>query len=91
VSVTLAFLAFRVVHKRHDPGRCFGAVWVVSLSSATVNFAYECGQTHHVVAGGYLALVSVFGMVIFHEFLVQFAEGAEYVLGNKRPRYGCGG
>jgi Protein of unknown function (DUF2637) len=88
VSVTFAFLAFRAVHKRRDPSRCFRVVWVASLSSATVNFAYEYGHTHNVIAGGYLALLSVFGMVIFHEFLAQFEEGADYVRRNKRPPYG---
>ncbi len=77
--MTFAFLAFRAVHKQHDPSRCYRVVWVASLSSATVNFAYEYGHTPQRVAGGYLALLSVFGMVIFHEFLSQFEEGAEYV------------
>ena len=89
VTVTFAFLAFRAVHKRRDPGRCQRVVWAASLSSATVNFAYEYGYTHHnVVAGAYLALLSVFGMMIFHEFLAQFEEGAEYVRRNKRPPWG---
>ncbi len=88
VSVTFAFLAFRAVHKHRDPGRCFRVVWAASLASATVNFAYEYGHTHNLIAGGYLALLSLFGMVIFHEFLAQFEEGAEYVRRSKRPPYG---
>ena len=40
------------------------------------------------IAGVYLAALSVFGMVIFHEFLAQFEEGAEYVRRNKRPPWG---
>lgn len=89
ISVTFAFLAFRAIHKQKDPTRCYRVVWAASLSSATVNFAYEYSATgHNVIAGGYLGLLSVFGMVIFHEFLSQFEEGAEYVRRAKRPAYG---
>lgn len=88
VSVTFAFLAFRAIHKHRDPARSQRVVWAASLSSATVNFAYEYGFTHNVIAGFYLAALSVFGMVIFHEFLAQFEEGAEYVRRNKRPPWG---
>lgn len=89
ISVTFAFLAFRAVHKQKDPTRCYRVVWVAALSSAVVNFAYEYGATHHnVIAGGYLGLLSMFGMVIFHEFLSQFEEGNEYIRRSKRPSYG---
>ena len=88
VSVTFAFLAFRAIHKRRDTGRSQRVVWAASVSSATVNFTYEYGQTHNVIAGLYLAVLSVFGMVIFHEFLAQFEEGAEYVRRSSRPAYG---
>ncbi len=89
VSVTFGFLAFRAVHKRRDPGRCQRVVWAALLASATVNFAYEYGYTHHnLVASAYMALLSVFGVTIFHEFLAQFEEGAEYVRLSKRPPWG---
>jgi Protein of unknown function (DUF2637) len=89
ISVTFAFLAFRAIYKQKDPTRCYRVVWAASLSSATVNFAYEYSATdHNVIAGGYLGLLSVFGMVIFHEFLSQFEQGAEYVRRAKRPSYG---
>ncbi len=89
VSVTFAFLALRAIHKRRDPGRCQKVVWAASLSSATVNFAYEYSHTgHNVIAGLYLAALSVFGMVIFHEFLAQFEDGADYIRRNKRPPWG---
>ena len=77
VSVTFAFLAFRAVRKQKAPDRCNRVVWGAAIASATVNFAYE--YTHsgrNLVAGGYLALLSLFGMVMFHEFLDQFEEGA---------------
>ncbi len=89
VSVTFAFLAFRAIHKHRNPARSQKVVWAASLSSATVNFAYEYGHTHHnLIAGAYLAVLSMFGMVIFHEFLAQFQDGAEYVRHGKRPRWG---
>jgi|GEM_PF-5604751 len=89
VSVTFGFLAFRAVHKRRDPGRCQRVVWAALLASATVNFAYEYGYTHHnLVAGAYMALLSVFGVTIFHEFLAQFEEGAEYIRRSRRPPWG---
>jgi hypothetical protein len=89
VSVTFAFLAFRAIHKHRDPSRCQRVVWAASLVSAVVNFNYEYTYTHdNLIAGLYLAVLSVFGMVIFHEFLAQFEEGAEYVRRNKRPPWG---
>ena len=75
VSVTFAFLAFRAVRKQKAPDRCNRVVWGAALASATVNFAYEYTHSgHNLVAGGYLALLSLFGMVMFHEFLDQFEE-----------------
>ena len=69
VSVTFAFLAF---HKHRDPSRCQRVVWAASPASAIVNFNYEYTYTHdNLIAGLYLAVLSVFGMVIFHEFLAQ--------------------
>jgi hypothetical protein len=80
VSVTFAFLAFRAVRLRKSPLRCQRVVWGAALASATVNFAYEyIHSNHNVVAGGYLGLLSLFGMVMFHEFLDQFEEGTGYV------------
>jgi Protein of unknown function (DUF2637) len=88
VSVTFAFLAFRAVRKQKAPDRCYRVVWGAALASATVNFAYEYTHSgHNLVAGGYLALLSLFGMVMFHEFLDQFEEGTAYIkLAN--PRFG---
>jgi len=76
VSVTFAFLAFRAVRLRKAPDRCYRVVWGAAVASATVNFAYEFSHSgHNLVAGGYLALLSLFGMVMLHEFLAQFEEG----------------
>ncbi len=88
VSVTFAFLAFRAVRRQKAPDRCYRVVWGAAVASATVNFAYEYGHSgYNLVAGGYLALLSLFGMVMFHEFLDQFEEGAAYVK-RANPRFG---
>jgi hypothetical protein len=88
VSVTFAFLAFRAVRMKKAPDRCYRVVWGAAVASATVNFAYEYTHSgHNIIAGGYLALLSLFGMVMLHEFLDQFEEGAAYVKrGN--PKFG---
>jgi Protein of unknown function (DUF2637) len=88
VSVTFAFLAFRAVRVKKAPDRCYRVVWGAAIASATVNFAYECTHSgHNVIAGGYLALLSLFGMVMLHEFLDQFEEGAAYVK-RDNPKFG---
>jgi hypothetical protein len=80
VSVTFAFLAFRAVRMKKAPDRCYRVVWGAAIASATVNFAYEYTHSdHNIIAGGYLALLSLFGMVMLHEFLDQFEEGTAYV------------
>src|SRR6266550_1505069 len=59
-----------------------------ALASATVNFTDEYGHSgHNAVAGGYLGLLSLFGMVMFHEFLDQFEEGTGYVK-RENPKFG---
>jgi hypothetical protein len=88
VSVTFAFLAFRAVRMKKAPDRCYRVVWGAAIASATVNFAYEYTHSgHNIVAGGYLALLSLFGMVMLHEFLDQFEEGAAYVK-RSNPKFG---
>jgi hypothetical protein len=88
VSVTFAFLAFRAVRMRQAPDRCYRVVWGAAVASATVNFAYEYTHSgHNLIAGGYLALLSLFGMVMLHEFLAQFEEGAAYVK-RSSPKFG---
>jgi hypothetical protein len=76
VSMTFAFLAFRAVRMKKAPDRCYRVVWGAAVASATVTFAYEYTHSgHNIIAGGYLALLSLFGMVMLHEFLDQFEEG----------------
>lgn len=88
VSVTFAFLAFRAVRLQKSSMRCQRVVWGAAVAAATVNFAYEYTHSgHNLVAGGYLALLSLFGMVMFHEFLNQFEEGTGYVK-RENPAFG---
>ena len=88
VSVTFALLALRAVRMKKAPDRCYRVVWGAAVASATVNFAYEYTHSgHNIIAGGYLALLSLFSMVMLHEFLDQFEEGTAYVKrGN--PKFG---
>ena len=88
VSVTFALLAFRAVRKQKAPDRSYRVVWGAAIASALVNFNYEyTASGHNLVAGGYLALLSLFGMVMFHEFLHQFEEGTGYIR-REKPRFG---
>lgn len=88
VSVTFALLAFRAVRKQKAPDRSYRVVWVAALAAATVNFNYEYGASgHNLVAGAYLALLSLFGMFMFHEFLHQFEEGTGHIKRGK-PVFG---
>jgi len=88
VSVTFAFLAFRAVRMAKPPDRCRRVVWSAALASAAINFAYEYTDSgHNLVAGGYLALLSLLGMIMFHEFLDQFEEGTGEVR-RKNPAFG---
>jgi hypothetical protein len=84
VSVTFAMLAFRAVRKQKTPDRCYRVVWGAAIASATINFSYESSNP---LAGGYVALLSLFGMVMFDEFLNQFEEGAASVR-RENPKFG---
>lgn len=80
VAVAFGFLAFRAVKKRRSPDRSNRVVWGAALASAGINFFHEIGLPEGSGLGGaYLALLSVFGMVMFHEFLDQFTEGTEWI------------
>jgi hypothetical protein len=87
VSVTFAMLAFRAVRKQKAPDRCYRVVWGAALASATINFAHEYGASGQALAGGYVGLLSLFGMVMFDEFLNQFEEGAQTVR-RENPKFG---
>ena len=77
VSVTFAMLAFRAVRKGKTPDRCYRVVWGAALASATINFSYEYGKSGNALAGGYVGLLCLFGMVMFDEFLNQFEDRSD--------------
>jgi hypothetical protein len=87
VSVTFAMLAFRAVKRGKAPDRCYRVVWGAALASATINFAYEYGKSGNVLAGGYVAMLSLFGMLMFDEFLNQFEQGVDTVR-RQNPKFG---
>jgi hypothetical protein len=88
VSVAFAFLAFRAVRRGKAPDRCYRVVWGAAGASASINFSYEYGQSGNLLAGGYVGLLSVLGMVMFHEFLSQFEDGAEVRVRRENPKFG---
>jgi hypothetical protein len=88
VALSFGFLAFRAIKRGQSPDRANRLVWAAALASAVINFAHEAGLPDGSWLGGaYLGLMSVFGMLIFHEFLAQFEEGAEAVH-RKTPKFG---
>jgi hypothetical protein len=87
VSVTFAMLAFRAVRKQKAPDRCYRVVWGAAIASATINFAHEYETSGNALAGGYVGLLSLFGMVMFDEFLNQFEEGTASVR-RENPKFG---
>ena len=87
VSVTFAMLAFRAIKRGKAPDRCYRVVWGAALASATINFAHEFSKSGNALAGGYVALLSLFGMFMFDEFLNQFEEGADNVR-RENPKFG---
>jgi hypothetical protein len=41
-------------------------VWGAATASAAINFSYEYDQSGNLLAGGYVGLLSVLGMTMFH-------------------------
>lgn len=90
VAIGFGVLAFRAVRKTRSPDRANRVVWGAALASAGINFVHEFGrgQDGSLIGGGYLALLSLFGMVMFHEFLDQFEDGANAPVRRSNPRFG---
>jgi hypothetical protein len=88
VSVAFALLAFRAVRRGKAPDRCYRVVWGAAGASASINFSYEYGQSSNLIAGGYVSLLSVLGMVMFHEFLSQFEDGTDNRIRRENPKFG---
>lgn len=85
VAIAFALLAFRAVKKGLNPDRATHIAWAAMLASAGLNFFHEVGGSS--LGAVYLAILSVLGMLIFHEFLAQFEEGADYVA-RQNPKFG---
>lgn len=88
VAISFGFLAFRAVRKMRSPERAYRVVWGATAASALINYIHEAtvpGGSW--LGGGYLAILSLFGMLIFHEFLEQFVEGAAYIQ-RVNPKFG---
>src|SRR5207247_2651587 len=75
VAIGFGVLACRALRRRRSPDRAYRVVWGAAIASSTINFSHEYQVSHNIVGGGYLGLLSLFGMVMFHEFLDQFSEG----------------
>ncbi|MFI7608508.1 DUF2637 domain-containing protein [Micromonospora sp. NPDC049366] len=88
VSIAFGFLAFRAIRAERSPDRCNSMVRGASLASALINFVHEVNLPEGTWLGGfYLALLSVLGVVMFHEFLDQFGEGTGKVR-REKPHFG---
>lgn len=90
VAIGFGVLAFRAVRKTRSPDRANRVVWGAALASAGINFFHEYGrgQDGSMIGGAYLALLSLFGMVMFHEFLDQFEDGADASVRRSNPKFG---
>lgn len=80
VGIAFAFLAFRAVRRRRSPDRAVRVAWGAAVASGIMNFGHEAGLPGGTwLGGGYLAFLSLMVMVMFHELLDQFTEGAAYI------------
>lgn len=85
VAVAFGALAFRAIAKERNPDRAYRVVWMATAASAGINFFHEVGGS--TLGAGYLAILSLFGMLIFHELLAQFEEGAAWIK-RTNPKFG---
>ncbi|MBQ1048491.1 DUF2637 domain-containing protein [Micromonospora sp. C51] len=88
VSIAFGFLAFRAIKTNRSPDRCNAMVKGAAFASALINFVHEVNLPDGTWLGGsYLALLSVLGVVMFHEFLDQFGDGNGTVR-RAKPHFG---
>lgn len=85
VAIAFALLAFRAVRKEMNPDRAVRIAAAAMLASAGINFLHEVGGSK--LGAGYLAILSLLGMLIFDELLAQFEEGAEHIK-RSNPKFG---
>jgi hypothetical protein len=87
IAISFGFLAFRAVSAGRSPERANRVVMATAAASALINYGHEVSNGGSKLGGGYLALLSVLGMLIFHEFLDQFTEGTAYIQ-RVNPKFG---
>lgn len=85
VAISFGLLAFRAIRKARNPDRATWIAWGAMLASSSINFGHEVGGSQ--LGAAYLATLSLLGMLIFHEFLAQFEEGAARVQ-RDNPKFG---
>jgi hypothetical protein len=85
VAIAFALLAFRAVRKEMNPDRAVRIAAAAMIASAGINFLHEVGGSK--LGAGYLAILSLLGMLIFDELLAQFEEGAEHIK-RSNPKFG---
>jgi hypothetical protein len=88
VAVSFGVLAFRAIRKERNPDRATRIAWGAMIASAAIQYGHEAGLIDgSALGGGYLALLSLLGMLIFHEFLGQFEDGAAWIK-RDNPKFG---
>jgi hypothetical protein len=86
VGIAFAFLSFRAVKKRRSPERCLQVAQGATIASAVIQFGHEV-RNGTWLGGSYLAVLSFFGLLIFHELLDQFVEGTAWIR-REKPKFG---
>ncbi|MFI5895608.1 DUF2637 domain-containing protein [Actinoplanes sp. NPDC051513] len=86
VAISFALLAFRAVKKNLNPDRAVRIAGLAMCASAGINFLHEVGGSK--LGAGYLAILSLLGMLIFDELLGQFELGADNEVRRKNPKFG---
>ncbi|MEV0649877.1 DUF2637 domain-containing protein [Phytomonospora sp. NPDC050363] len=89
VSVVSALLSFVAVRRRRDPSKFLKYTWGIALLSAFINGVHMFGETGSLVAGLYLAGLSILAVALIHSFLDLFTQGVEYIEDKRRtPKFG---
>lgn len=88
VGISFGLLAFLAVKNGRNPDRSARLAAIAMIAGAGINFLHEATLPDGSWLGGaYLALMSTFGLMIFHELLAQFENGAGVVV-RVNPKFG---
>lgn len=82
ISIAYGVQAFRAANKGHDTDGAEKVVLIGAMMSATLNFFHGL-QEWTLLAGCYLAFLSLMGMRMFHDLLKQFVRDREEKLDRK--------